>query len=47
MLFALLGSGMAIIVVNYVSILWETSNIILLVGLAFVFAGLFTATYFR
>ena len=46
-LFTLLGVGAGIIILNYVGALWETSNIILLVGLAFVFAGLITSTYLR
>ena len=46
-LFTQLGVGAGIIILNYVGALWETSNVILLVGLAFVFAGLITSTYLR
>jgi len=47
LLFSFLGLGVATIVVNYVAILWDTSNVVLLIGLGFILAGLVTATRFR
>ena len=47
LLFSLLGLGVAVIIVNYLAILWETSNLILLLGLGIILAGLVTATRFR
>jgi len=47
LLFAFLLGGVAVILLNYVGSLWETSNAILLVGLAMIFAGIVTATQYR
>lgn len=47
LLFGLLGLGVAVIVVNYVGVLWDTSNLILLAGLGFILAGIITATQYR
>lgn len=47
LLFTFLGLGVATIIVNYLGILWDTSNAILLAGLGLILAGLVTATKFR
>ncbi len=47
LLFSLLGLGVATIIVNYLGVIWDTSNPILLLGLAFILGGLITATKFR
>ncbi len=47
LLFGLLGLGVATILVNYVGVLWDTSNAILLLGLGFILAGIVTATQYR
>ena len=47
LLFGLLGLGVATIVVNYLGVLWDTSNLILLLGLGFVLGGIITATQYR
>ena len=47
LMFGLLGIGVMTIIVNYVAVFWDTSNVILLVGLAFILAGIITATQFR
>ena len=47
LLFGLLGLGMATIIVNYLGMIWDTSNVVLLVGLAFILAGIVTATQYR
>lgn len=44
MLFFWLGLGIATIIVNYLGMVWDTSNIVLLVGLLFILFGLVTAT---
>lgn len=44
LIFGLLGLGTATIIVNYVGVLWDTSNIVLLLGLGLVFSGLISAT---
>ena len=44
LVFSLLGSGVATIIINYINVLWETSNVVLLVGLGLVLAGLIAAT---
>ena len=43
----LLGGGVAVILVNYVGSIWETSNGILLLGLALILGGIVTATQYR
>lgn len=47
LMFGLLGGGIATIVVNYVGSLWNTSNLILLLGLGLILAGIITATQYR
>ena len=47
LVFGLLGLGMATIIVNYLGVIWDTSNVVLLVGLAFILAGIVTATQYR
>lgn len=47
LLFGLLGLGVATIIVNYVGVLWDTSNVVLLGGLGFILAGLITATQYH
>ena len=46
-MFGLLGVGVATIIVNYLGVVWDTSNVVLLVGLAFILAGIVTATQYR
>lgn len=47
LLFGFLFGGIAVIIVNYVGSIWDTSNAILLVGLGMIFAGIVTATQYR
>ena len=47
LMFGLLGLGVLTILVNYVGVLWDTSNPILLLGLGFILAGIVTATQYR
>ncbi len=47
LMFGLLGGGVAVILVNYVGSIWETSNGILLLGLALILGGIVTATQYR
>ena len=47
LLFVFLGLGAATIIVNYLGIIWDTSNVVLLLGLGFILAALVTATRFR
>ena len=47
LMFALLGGGVVVILLNYVGSAWDTSNGILLVGLAMILAGIITATQYR
>ncbi len=47
LLFGLLGLGMVTIIVNYLGVIWDTSNVVLLVGLGFILAGIVTATQYR
>ena len=47
LLFSLLGLGVLTIIVNYLGVFWDTSNVILLVGLAVILAGIVTATQYR
>ncbi len=47
LMFGFLGGGIAVIVANYVGSFWETSNGILLFGLAMIFGGIMTATQYR
>ena len=47
LLFALLGLGVATIIVNYLAVFWDTSNVVLLGGLGLILAGIITATQYR
>ena len=47
LLFSFLGLGVVTIVVNYVGVFWDTSNLVLLGGLGLILAGIVTATQFR
>ena len=47
LMFGLLGVGIATILVNYVGSFWDTSNIVLLLGLGMILAGIITATQYR
>ena len=47
LLFTLIGLGMATIIVNYLGVIWDTSNVVLLGGLGFILAGIVTATQYR
>lgn len=47
LIFGLLGLGTATIIVNYIGFLWDTSNVVLLLGLGLVFSGLISATRLR
>ena len=47
LLFSLLGLGVMTIIVNYLGVIWDTSNVVLLGGLGFILAGIVTATQYR
>jgi hypothetical protein len=47
LMFALLGVGTLVILVNYTGALWETSNWYLLGGLAAILGGIITATQYH
>ena len=47
LMFGLLLGGVVVIVVNYVGSIWDTSNLILLVGLGMILGGIITATQYR
>ena len=47
LLFSLLGAGVLTIIVNYLGVFWDTSNVILLGGLGLILAGIVTATQYR
>ena len=47
LMFAFLGIGTILILVNYTGVLWDTSNWILLGGLALILAGIITATQYH
>ncbi len=47
LMFALLGLGVATILLNYVGSIWDTSNAILLLGLGMILGGIITATQYR
>ena len=47
LLFTLLGLGVLTIIVNYLGVLWDTSNVVLLGGLGLILAGIVTATQYR
>ena len=46
-MFGLLGGGVVVILLNYVGSAWDTSNAILLLGLAMILGGIITATQYR
>jgi len=46
-MFSLLGLGTATIIVNYMGVFWDTSNVVLLVGLGLILAGIISATQYR
>ncbi len=47
LMFSLLGGGVAVILLNYVGSVWETTNGILLLGLGMILGGIVTATQYR
>ena len=47
LMFAFLGIGTLLILLNYTGVLWDTSNWILIGGLALILAGIITATQFH
>ena len=47
LMFSLMGGGVAVILLNYVGSIWDTSNAILLLGLAMILGGIITATQYR
>ena len=47
LMFTLLGVGVMTIIVNYLGVIWDTSNVVLLGGLGFILAGIVTATQYR
>ena len=47
LMFSLLGGGIAVILLNYVGSIWDTSNAILLLGLGMILGGIITATQYR
>jgi hypothetical protein len=44
LMFTLLGLGILVIVLNYLGVIWDTNNWLLLVGLGAILAGIVTAT---
>lgn len=47
LMFAFLGVGTLLILVNYTGVVWNTSNWVLLAGLASILAGIVTATQYH
>src|SRR5581483_1532378 len=47
LMFAFLGIGTLLILVNYTGLLWNTSNWVLLGGLGLILAGIVTATQYH
>ncbi len=47
LMFGLLGLGVAVILLNYVGSIWDTSNPVLLLGLGMILGGIITATQYR
>ncbi len=47
LMFVLLGVGTLVILVNYTGAVWDTSNWVLLGGLAAILAGIITATQYH
>jgi hypothetical protein len=47
LMFALLGIGVLVIIVNYMGVLWDTTNVGLLIGLGLITGGFITATNYH
>jgi len=47
LMFAFLGIGTLLILLNYTGVVWDTSNWILLGGLGLILAGIITATQYH
>jgi hypothetical protein len=47
LMFAFLGIGTLLILINYTGVVWNTSNWILLGGLGLILAGIITATQYH
>jgi hypothetical protein len=47
LMFAFLGIGTLLILINYTGVVWNTSNCILLCGLGLILAGIVTATQYH
>ena len=47
LMFALLGVGTLLILLNYSNVFWNTSNVYLMVGLALILGGIVTATQYH
>jgi len=47
LMFAFLGIGTLLILINYTGVVWNTSNWILLGGLALILFGIITATQYH
>jgi hypothetical protein len=47
LMFTLLGVGTMLILVNYTGVVWDTSNWVLLGGLACILGGIITATQYH
>ena len=47
LMFALLGVGTVLILLNYSNVFWDTSNVYLMVGLGLILGGIVTATQYH
>lgn len=47
LMFGLMAAGIIVILLNYVAVFWDTSNIVLLAGLGLILGGIITATQYR
>ena len=47
LMFALLGIGTLLILLNYSNAFWDTSNFYLIVGLGLILSGIITATQYH
>jgi hypothetical protein len=47
LMFALLGIGTLLILLNYSNAFWETNNLYLLIGLGMILGGIVTATQYH
>lgn len=47
LMFAFLGVGVLLIILNYIGVFWDTSNAYLLIGLGLITAGFVTATNYH